>query len=391
MISLKEEMHAHLAKDILPYWSENTIDAVYGGFIGRIDGKDAPHPHADKGCILNARILWTFSAAYHQLKDVQYLHIAQRAFDYFTSRFFDREFGGVYWSVDYLGHAKADKKQVYAQAFAMYGLAAYHQSAHDPLALDLAIDLFWLIEKHAFDQQYNGYLEAFDREWHLLDDLRLSEKDANEKKTMNTHLHILEAYTTLFRSWKDEHLRQQLHNLITLFLDKFVNRQYRFNLFFDEKWNLKSDEISFGHDIEGSWLLQEAAEVLGDERLMQLTRANANLMVDEVLRRGFDADGGLMYEADQERVTDTDKHWWPQAEAIVGLANAWQNTRDQKYLLKAGYVWRFIQARMIDRAGGEWYFKVDKKGQPYADEDKAGPWKCPYHNGRACLEMIKRF
>jgi len=389
-MNLKQEMHAHLVNDILPYWMERTIDNEHGGFYGRIDGENQLHPKTDKGSILNARILWTFSAAYNQFRNPQYLEIADRAFAYFIDHFIDKTQGGVYWMIDYKGNPIETKKQIYAQAFAIYGLSEYYKATKNEKALMAAKNLFHLIEHHAFDREENGYFEAYDSQWNLLEDLRLSAKDANEKKTMNTHLHILEAYTTLFQIWKDEQLQKRLKNLIVLFLDKFVNEHYGFRLFFDEHWNSKSDEISFGHDIEGSWLLQEAAEVLDDKPLIEKTKKYANAMVDAVLINGFDNNGGLMYEATPEGIKDADKHWWPQAEAVVGLVNAWQNTSDNRYLQKSIEVWDFIKSNIIDSENGEWFFKVNKNGQPYMLEDKVGPWKCPYHNGRACLEIIKR-
>lgn len=389
-MTLKTEMQSHLLNDILPYWMERTIDEKHGGFIGRIDGNNRIDEKADKGAILNSRILWTFSAAYNYFKDPAYLSNADRAFSYLIDHFIDNEHGGVFWMLDYKGNPTETKKQIYTQAFAIYGFSAYYKASRNKHALNAAIELFKLIETYAFDHGENGYFEAFDRQWNLLQDLRLSEKDANEKKTLNTHLHILEAYTTLYQIWKDKKLEKQLKNLIELKLDKFVNENSRFQLFFDENWNPKSDLISFGHDIEGSWLLLEAAKVLGDEQLIAKTKKVAISMVNSVMESGIDNDGGLMYEVYSGVIKDTDKHWWPQAEAIVGFVNAWQISSDSKYLKKAKMVWEFTKDKIIDWKDGEWWFRVNKVGQPYLQEDKAGPWKCPYHNGRACLEIIKR-
>ena len=207
---------------------------------------------------------------------------------------------------------------------------------------------------------------------------------------MNTHLHILEAYTSLYEIWKNEELAKQLKNLVQLFIEKFVTENFRFRLFFDEHWNSKSDEISFGHDIEGSWLLQEAAEILDDESLIFITKRLAISMVDAVIHGGIDYDGGLLNAADATGITDNDKHWWPQAEAIVGFVNAWQISSDTNYLLWADKVWNFTKSTIVDFVNGEWWFRVNDNGNPYLNEDKVGPWKCPYHNGRACLEIIKR-
>ncbi|MCK5207832.1 MAG: AGE family epimerase/isomerase, partial [Cyclobacteriaceae bacterium] len=362
-------------------------DEKHGGFIGRIDGNNRIDEKADKGAILNSRILWTFSAAYNYFKDPAYLANADRAFSYLIDHFIDNEHGGVFWMLDYKGNPTETKKQIYTQAFAIYGFSAYYKASRNKHALNAAIELFKLIETYAFDHGENGYFEAFDRQWNLLQDLRLSEKDANEKKTLNTHLHILEAYTTLYQIWKNKKLKKQLKNLIELKLDKFVNENSRFQLFFDENWNPKSDLISFGHDIEGSWLLLEAAKVLGDEQLIAKTKKVAISMVNSVMESGIDNDGGLIYEVYSGVIKDTDKHWWPQAEAIVGFVNAWQISSDSKYLKKAKMVWEFTKDKIIDWKDGEWWFRVNKVGQPYLQEDKAGPWKCPYHNGRACLEI----
>ena len=388
--ALKEEFRKELVTNILPYWMNRMVDEEYGGFHGRRDGYDHLDLKADKGIILNTRILWTFSHAAYILRDNNYKRVADRAYQYITRYFIDSKFRGVYWMVNFEGTPVATKKQVYAQAFATYAFAEYFKVSGKKESLEHAIDLFHLIEKHSFDQKENGYLEAFDREWKLLEDLRLSDKDANEKKTMNTHLHVLEAYTSLYRIWKDAFLAKQLRNLILVFRDKIISTNKHFNLFFDEHWNVKSHEISFGHDIEGSWLLFEAAEVLEDENLINEIKNLCLAMVEETLRQGFDEDGGLMNEANDKGLVDGDKHWWPQAEALVGLVNAWQLSANDKYLEAAIRTWRFIQTKLVDKEYGEWYWRVDRSGVVNRDEDKSGPWKCPYHNGRAMLELMNR-
>jgi cellobiose epimerase len=381
---LRQKSAAELQDNILHYWATKMIDHRNGGYFGRRNGYDELDEKADKGVILNTRILWTFSQATREFSQ-EYRPYADRAFHYLRQFFFDQEKGGVYWMVDCDGRPVNTKKQIYAQAFAIYALAEYYLATKNEESLALAIGLFRLIEKYSFDNIYNGYLEAFDRDWQLLEDLRLSDKDANEKKTMNTHLHVLEAYTNLYRCWRKPELAIQLQNLIELFRHRIINSDLHFGLFFDDQWNVKSKEISFGHDVEGSWLLHEAAEVLGDHHLIQETGQIAVRMVDTAVAQGLDADGGLMNEAH-----DADKHWWPQAEALVGLINAWQLTGDQDYFDKTLKVWNFIQKRLIDRKNGEWFWRVNREGVVNFSEDKAGPWKCPYHNGRAMLELLKR-
>lgn len=374
--------------NILEFWSTQMVDLENGGFYGRMDGENHLHEHANKGVILNARILWTYSAAYQLTENEEHKILAKRAFDYVTNCFFDSE-GGVFWMLDYKGNPTETKKQIYAQSFVIYGLTEYYKITASEEALNLSIQLFKLIEKHAFDDRYNGYLEALSRDWKPLQDVRLSDKDLNAVKTMNTHLHILEAYTNLCRVWKSEDLRKKLKNLIELMMEKFVDDGYHFKLFFDGNWTLLSHEFSYGHDIEGSWLLHEAAEVLDNKDVLKKVESLAIKMADAALE-GMDEDGGLMNEGNDQTIIDTDKHWWPQAEALVGLVNAWQLTKNDKYLDQAEATWTFIQENLIDHENGEWHWKVSKYRVNGFKEDKAGPWKCPYHNGRAMLEVLNR-
>jgi cellobiose epimerase len=388
---LKNEMAEEL-QSILKYWTKKTIDNEYGGFYGRINGNNQLIPENDKGSVLNARILWTFSSAYRFLKDPKFIEIAHRAKTYLLDYFWDKKQEGIFWMLDYKGNPIDGKKQIYSQAFAIYALAEYFRVTQDKESLDYAIKLFEIIEKYSFDKGLNGYFEAYSRDWELLEDLRLSDKDANEKKTMNTHLHVLEAYTNLYRVWPNNRLQKQLKNLIEVFIEKIIdNHSGSFNLFFDENWISKSKITSFGHDIEGSWLLFEAAEVLHDKELLAKVEKITIKMAGRVASNGLDTDGGLVYEGEHGKIIDYDKHWWPQAEAIVGFVNTWQLTKDESYLQKAWDVWEFTKDKMIDKQNGEWYFRVNREGLPYTEEDKVGPWKCPYHNGRACLEIIERF
>jgi len=397
---LARQAEKELIQNILPYWMEKMVDHGNGGFYGRRDGHDVLHEQADKGVILNTRILWTFSHAVNVLqkkggvdsKSIQsYQAIADRSYQYVVEKFIDKEKGGVFWMLDYLGKPVNTKKQIYAQAFAIYALSEYFKSSENQEALVHAVDLFKSTEKFSFDKKNNGYFEAFDKDWVLLEDLRLSDKDVNEKKTMNTHLHILEAYTNLYRFWKDDELKKQLRNLVIIFRDKILDNRNHFQLFFNEEWKVKPHYISYGHDIEGSWLLVEAAEVLGEVSLTEEIKNISVKMVDQTLAEGMDSDGGLMNEGNESGVIDSDKHWWPQAEALVGLLSAWQVTGEERYFEGGNKVWSFIQTKLIDREHKEWHWMVRRNGEINYNEDKAGPWKCPYHNGRAMLEIISRF
>lgn len=389
---LRTEVAEELQQDILPFWMNKMVDETHGGFYGRISGDDVLYPQASKGAILNARILWTFSAAYRLLKKEEYLQTATRAKRYLIDKFYDERFGGVYWELDYKGEPSDTKKQIYALGFAIYGLSEYARATGDKEALQYAIRLFESIERHSFDPEKNGYLEALTRDWQPIADMRLSDKDENEKKTMNTHLHILEPYANLYRVWKDERLKRQLKNLIELFLAKIVDTNtYHLNLFFEEDWTNKYHICSYGHDIEASWLLHEAALVLGDENVLR--------RVEEVIPRiaqaadeGLNADGSLIYESFSDKGSvDRNLHWWVQAENVVGHINLYQYFADEHALDIALKCWHFIQTHLIDHRHGEWHWSCTEDGAINTADDKAGFWKCPYHNGRMCMEIMERF
>ena len=388
---LKNDLLKVLKENILGYWIKNTIDEEYGGFIGYINSDNEVNKKASKGIILNTRILWTFSAAARFLKNPGFSKLADLAYSYLKEKFIDYRYGGVYWELDYKGIPLEKKKQIYAQAFAIYALSEYYMMNGKAEALELAKEIYYLIEKFSYDTKYQGYIEAFGEGWDDLDDVRLSEKDRNAKKTMNTHLHILESYTNLYRIWPEKQLYNSLKKIINVFISHFINDKNHLNLFFNEKWELTDNIISFGHDIEFSWLFTEAAEVINDPRLINETGNIAVKIVDTVINEGFDSGGGIFYErnADSNHL-DADKHWWVQAEGMVGLVNAYQITNNNSYLEKAMELWRFIDSCIIDHKYGEWFWKVNIHGMPYKEDEKAGFWKCPYHNSRTCIEVVKR-
>ena len=388
---LKKELSDELNSNILLFWLNKMKDNERGGYYGRMSGENQLVADAPKGGILHARILWTFSSAAVRLHSEEYLAEAKRTKEYIFSHFFDDQFGGTYWMLHAEGTPADDKKQIYSQAFFIYALTEYHRASGDEEALEMAIELFRLIEKYSFDGDCNGYFEASSRDWVLLEDLRLSEKDANEKKTMNTHLHILEAYSNLYRVWKDNHLARQLNNLIDLFLEKIIDPvSGHLNLFFDEEWCCKSTLHSYGHDIEASWLLEEAALVLGDEALLWKLKP-VTLRIADAAVEGMNEHGALINERNWATGhRDNRCDWWPQAEAVVGFFNAWQLSGEEEWLNKTRNSWQFIKQHLVDEDNGEWYWSVSPEGEQDRVNDKAGFWKCPYHNGRMCLELIER-
>jgi len=378
--------------NILNWWEKNTLDEENGGFIGQIDFDMTKHPEADKALVLNTRILLTYSAAYRFFKKPEYLKLADRAYNYVVEKFYDPKNVGVYWMVDKTGKPLNTRNQIFGLAFAAAVLAEYYRATEKKEALDIAMKLFDSIEKHSLDPKFNGYLDAFSQDWAVLQDMRLSPTDKNEPKTMNTHLHILIGYACLYRVHKDERVGKALKNLIQLFFDKIIDTERgALNLFFDVDWTHKSDNDSYGHDMETSWLLWDAVNVLGDEEIIKKARPIVIKMVEHSLKCGYDKDGGLMLGGKDENVSDPNKCWWGQTETVIALLNAYQMTKEEKYLDDALLTWDFIKKYLIDPKDGEWHGKVSKDDHtPFTDEVKAGAWKCPYHNSRMCMEVAER-
>lgn len=427
--SMKREMQDVLQNNILRFWIDKMQDHEHGGFYGRIDGSGVLHPEAEKGAILNARILWSFSAAYrvlshldnlNHLDTLEYLKMATRAKDYLVEHFIDKEYGGVYWSVDYMGRPLDTKKQFYAIGFAIYGLTEYVRATGDREALDYALDLYDCIEEHAFDREHNGYIEACTREWGEIADMRLSELDANYPKSQNTHLHIIEPYTNLYRCLKELQaasscdyvpvlgsvlpvgvtvppelllrVEGSLRNLIDIFTDYILNPEtHHLDLFFEMDWTRGAGQLeSYGHDIECSWLMHEAALVLGDKKVLEKVEAVVQ-MVAKASEKGLRPDGSMIHEANLDTGhVDDDLHWWVQAENVVGWVNIFQYFHDTAAWDKAQRCWQYIKDNLIDYQNGEWFWSRHPDGTLNTTDDKAGFWKCPYHNSRMCLEVIER-
>ncbi|MEO5814518.1 MAG: AGE family epimerase/isomerase [Gemmatimonadaceae bacterium] len=392
LTSLRTELKDELVERILPFWMERAVDQKNGGFVGLIYEDGTVLDDAPKGSILNARILWTFSASYAALGGDALLATATRAADYFTTHFIDAEHGGVYWTVDASGVPDDERKHVYAQAFAMYALAEHHRATGEDASLHAAIDIFELVEENAYDHVFGGYDEAFNREWFVLDDSRLGADDVDAPKSMNTHLHLLEAYATLFRVWPNPLLKQRLAELVDIFTNIIAGGDAsQVQQFFESDWTPVERIVSYGHDIETSWLVLDAADALGDPAISQRATEMSLRLAAAVLDDGFDVEhGGLFSGTDARGVLDTDKEWWPQAEAIVGFVNAFAESGDEEYLDAAHATWLFVRRYFRDLEGGEWHRRVSQSGDVRLGHEKVGPWKGPYHNARACLEIMAR-
>ena len=377
----------HLTDDLIPFW-RGMKDSEYGGFYGYMGYDLAIDRKAVKGCILNSRILWFCSNAFLTLGEDALLKEARHAFLFLKEHFLDREYGGVYWSLSYDGRPEDDTKHTYSQAFAIYALSSYYDASGDGEALEIARSLIRLVEDKCRDEY--GYLEAFTRDFHPEDNDKLSENGVMAEKTMNTLLHIFEAYTEFYRVTKEEQVADRLKYMLGLMADRIYNQELgRQEVFFDRTWNSLIDLYSYGHDIETAWLVDRGLKILDDractERLAPITEA----ITENIYNRAY-TDHSLANEA-ENGVVDTTRVWWVQAEAVVGFLNGYQkNPEKSEYLRAAEDIWGYIRDYMIDkREGSEWFsgLDVDRKplGKPIAD-----PWKCPYHNGRMCFEVIRR-
>ncbi len=391
MNDLRERIERELRGNLLPFWIEHTRDEENGGFYGGLSNDLIVDNDQPRSAVLCARILWTYSSAYRAYGEAWQLDMARRAYDYLTQKFWDQQYGGVYWTLDRQGCPISDRKHIYAQAFAIYGLAEFYRATGEPQSLWLAQDLFHLIERHSFDPLHGGNLECCSREWGTLADMRLSEREPNARKSMNTLLHLMEAYTNLLRVWPDGELRTKQRGLIENFLQHIIDPQtHHFKLFFDDAWQSLSDHLSPGHDIEGSWLIVEAAEVQGDEQLLARAQAVSVQMATAVYQDGLDSDGAIFNEVTAHGVESTDRHWWVQAEGMVGFINAYQLSRRAEFAQAADRLWQICETQFVDRQYGEWFKIVRRDGTPDIDHLKVGPWECPYHHSRACLEMLHR-
>ena len=389
--AFQKRVRSELYDNIIPFWQKHTVDNEFGGFAGHVGRDLVKDKHAGKGLILNARILWTFAAMYRFDADPKHLELAKRAYDYLNRYFWDNQFGGVLWLLDYRGQCVDDSKKIYGQAFYIYALAEYYLATKDTGALDRANEMFELIERYSFDKANTGYFEICNRYWSVAEGARLSDKDMNEKKSMNNHLHIIESYTNLYRCQRKLKVEQKILGLIDNFTRHIIDRKtFHFNHFFDELWRPKSDSYTFGHDIEGSWLLYEAAEILEKPALKKEVADIALKMAEVVFREGLDKDGGLLYEGRGGQIINSDKEWWPQAEAVVGFLNAYQLSGKEHFLQAALNSWDFIDRCIVDHKKGEWFMKTSRDGTPNLTDPKVSEWKCSYHNTRTCIETIHR-
>ncbi len=403
LLSYRQKFEAELHR-ILEYWKTYAPDEKTGGFHGAVNLENQIVPDAVRSCVLNARILWTFSAAALAFPDMNYDWMAKRAYKVLMHNFKDPEYEGFYMELTADNQPSDTVKHTYVQAFVLYALSKYYEYSQDEKVLEELRIFFFFLDGQAKDPNRPGYLEGFSRDWKPILQNRMA--DENDPKSMNTHLHLLEAYAAVYKVWPNEMVRMRLSQILSIFQDQIIRQDGHLGIFFDLDFvetDLSKSICSFGHDIEASWLIKEAIDILDIPGQFDSLEPLLNKMADSVFREGLDQDGGLFLESTRfGSHIRTNKHWWLQAELLVGEMNAFEETRDWKYweLLKKS--WKFIYQHVIDHNGGEWFAKVKRSGVPYivepADDPspyyrndwKIDPWKCPYHNGRAMLELISR-
>ena len=383
-----EEIKSHLLENIIPFW-KSLRDDEYGGYYGWMDYDLKLDKKAVKGCILNSRILWFFSNAYTLLKDESLLEEAKHGFAFMKEHCMDKENGGIFWSIKYSGEPEDTTKHTYNQAFAIYALSSYYEASGDEEALNMAKGLFRIIEERCTDDI--GYKEAFDKEFHEIENDKLSENGVIAQKTMNTLLHVFEAYTELYRVAKLPEVKERLEWIMDTFADKVYNPElHRQEVFFDAEMNSIIDLHSYGHDIETAWLIDRGVEVLGEKEYEEKMTPITKDLTAQIFKIAFN--GHSLANECEKGVVNTHRIWWVQAETVVGFLNGWKMNPDKpEYLEAAQNEWEFIKKHVIDkRSGSEWFWEVDENGNPYPGRPIVEPWKCPYHNGRMCFEVIKR-
>lgn len=376
---------------ILDFWA-NYRDDAFGGFYSYSSFTGEINPQAEKGVLLHSRILWAFSKGYNVLKEKKYLELAKHCYDFLKDVCYDKVTGGVYWSVSYDGKVLDSQKHIYNQGFFIYALSEYYLASGDAEALDLALKVFHLCEEHAFDEVYGGYREAFDRYFKPIENTLVCDTAEGilTEKSMNTHLHIMEAYTKLYEASHDEIVYKKLYELTKLILEKIIDEDSHYGLFFTRDWRCASKDISFGHDIEGTWLMDKAADQIKDAEFVNKLKAVTLKMAEVTAWQALDYDGAVFSELREGHLLDADRIWWVQAESMVGFMNAFEKSGRQKFLKLSLDCFRIIVSQLKDKVNDEWFWKVNRYGVPYEDKPKVEPWKCPYHNARACLEMYSR-
>ena len=387
MLNLKEECRAELTGRIIPFWNK-LRDNENGGFYGFVNNSLEVDKNADKGVILNSRILWFYSMAYKTLGDEALLDNARHAYEFLRDNCVDSENGGVYWMMTYDGKISDGMKHTYNQAFAIYALSAYFLASGDEQALELAFELFDTVEEKCTDDI--AYMEAFSEEWQLIDNDALSENGLMADKTMNTVLHLIEAYTVLYNASGDEKVKERMIFLLDISKNKIFDAENnKLLVFFDRELNVIGDIHSYGHDIEATWLFDRACETITDTAIEEDWKARNLLISENILNIAFE-NGAVNNERENEKI-DKKRVWWVQAESVVGFVNAYQQSGDRKFLEAASTVYEWIKNYQTDkRDNSEWWGEVDFNGVPMQTVDMVNPWKCPYHNGRMCIEILNR-
>ena len=383
-----------LTNNILPWWIEHDVDEEHGGFYGAVTNDNAPVPHATRFITLNARLVWTFSAAYRVMGNPEYKKMADRAYNYFIKYFWDDEYNAANNRVDEFGDPVSKQRYIYGEAFAIYGLSEYARAMGCNEALEYARKLVASLEKHVYDPVYKGYFESCKPDWTHDPWTRGVNRLPTDEKTMNNHLHLIEAYTCLLRTDKSDFMQNKVREHLYVMLNKIVDHDIHHYFYFQARdWKPTTQEISFGHDIEGTWLMMETAEVLGEPEAMRYTKDTCMNMARACYEQGFRKEDGAML-SEYDPVTGHSSpflYWWEQNEAVVGFLNAWEVTGEEKYLDASLKCFEFAREHFVDHENGGWFARLSLDGKTVLSTDKVNDYTCPYHNSRMCMEIIERY
>lgn len=384
-----KEFQEHLEKNLIPFWNRME-DKENGGFYGYADADGKPDKSSAKGCILNSRILWFYAASYQLLKKAELLEKAEHAYQFLTEHFYDSRYGGVFWSVRADGTPEDTTKHTYNQAFAIYALSVYYQASGKREVLNLAYDLYRVIESKCRDSE--GYFEAFGRDFSPASNEKLSENGVMAERTMNTLLHVLEAYTELYRADEFYAVGDSIRNILRIFKFRVYDADEEMcRVFFDKSYRSLIKLESYGHDIEASWLIDRACQVLDDKAYYAEMLPIIKQLADGAFKNGIDVQNQAMNNECENGIVNAKKVWWVQAESVTGFYNAYQKQPDRtEFLQISEHVWDYIKKYIIDKKTGEWIEDIAPDNSIKAGQALAHPWKCPYHNGRMCIEMIQR-
>jgi len=410
LIALRKEAYDHLTDELLPFWTSRMKDEKNGGYLTHFDEQGNDTGEDEKSLIAQARCLYTLSSAHRAgYGNGELAELAKHGADFIIDKMWDDEFGGFYWMMDRKGNVKIDEKIIYGHSFAIYSLSEYYLATGDERGIEYARKVFDLIQKYCTDTMYGGYWEMFHRDWTL----KGPGSAGGDRKTLDVHMHLMEAFTTLYEATGEDVHRRKLLEVIDILLNRINHPEYKTGIpQFYKDWTIApqikfdiiwgwdrfsedgqkgnaTDNTCFGHNAEFAWLLNHALEILKDDKdeYLDLFR----IIYDHTVDNGIDREyGGVFVEGPHSGgVYDREKEFWQQAEVLIGMLDGVILLNDEKYWDAYKNVHRFVFDKVINKEVGEWYPLLTRKGEPIWTH-MGHSWKINYHTVRAMVQSIKR-